>query len=69
MKKRETQKFNSIETSKVFCENNGLCNRSQRIAKRKKFMNQQKYLTFLIIEIELHGNANESKGIHLKKFC
>ena len=31
-------------------------------------MNQQKYLRLLIIEIELHGNVNESNGIHLKKF-
>ena len=36
MTKKETQKFNSIETSKTFCENNGRSKQSHRITKRKK---------------------------------
>ena len=39
---KETQKFNSIEISKTFCEINGRSNWSQRITRRKKLMNQQK---------------------------
>ena len=47
---------------------NGRSNQSQRITKRKKYLNQQKLLKFLLSEIEIQRNENKSIKLVERKY-
>ena len=67
MKEKRNRKIEKKKISKDFLKLNGGSNHSQRIAKRKKFLNPQKSMSLLVSNIELNSDKKGSKNEIVEK--